>query len=137
MRDLIRGGETIHGRMRLFPVLNQSVHVGHLAVGQEHIARLCPNGTHVIDAVFFFFGSGEFVFLDQVVVVIGYGRKRDQSGLRPTVHHQFIDVVTRFALLEQRLLADHGLQILFGLIVNGLAMDIGTGGQIDLCFGYM
>jgi hypothetical protein len=72
------------------------------------------------------------VFTDHVVVVFIDRATSHDADLLVLAHDEPVEVQARFSLLLQRSFGDELLKIFNGFSINGVAVKIGSGRQIDL-----
>ena len=56
--------------MIVSPFRNDLIHLGHIAISQENIAGLRPDGAHMVDPVLFLLGAGELMLFNHIVKIV-------------------------------------------------------------------
>ena len=131
MADPILGGE-IHGRGLGGALGHEGVEGGFGPVGEEHRAGLRIQRLDVAHAVVLLVGPGELMLLDDAVEVFLAARRGDEAHLRVAAHDLAVEVEGRLAVELQRALADEAGEILRALGIDGVRIQVGAGGQVDL-----
>src|SRR5690606_33422206 len=100
MLNTVFRSEVVLRCMLLFPGGNKLIHSRYIVVCQEHYTCLGTGGFYMINPVEFLLGPGKFMFLNNTLVIVLYGRTTYQPGLLPSIHNQAVQVVAGFIILN-------------------------------------
>ena len=128
------GGES---RGVLHGLLYDGVDLRDLLVGDDAGAGLGLHEFYLVHAVVLFYGAGELVFADAVIVVVLHAGAHHQAGLYMGAHLQAVGVEAGLILADQQPLLEHFVEILGGLPVDALVVHVGAGRQVYLRLGHV
>src|SRR5262245_35757688 len=100
MSNLIRRGELIYGLVFSLPFFNNPVEIINITIGKKYISCLRLYGNHMINPVLFFFGTREFMFLNNIIGIIFNRRKANKACLAFAGHRELIDIIAGFVFAE-------------------------------------
>ena len=100
-------------------------------VGEEDGLDVGRGGAHVLHAVFFLVGAGEFVLLDDALHVVGHGGANDPAVLRLAVHGLGVEVVAVGLVGNEPSLLLELLELLGAAFVDAGVVFAGAFGEVD------
>ena len=112
-------------------LLAQCEQHGARVVGQEDGLDVGRGGAHVLHAVFFLVGAGEFVLLDDALHVVGHGGANDPAVLRLAVHGLGVEVVAVGLVGHEPSLLLELLELLGAAFVDAGVVFAGAFGEVD------
>src|SRR5882724_2024746 len=115
MADAIIRRKIIERGMFIFPSFDQLIDRWHIPVGQEYIPRLRPDRLHMIDAVRFLIGPGQFMLLNNIFFIIVHRAAAYQAGLAPSIHDEPVNIIAWLLSAKQDPFPDARLYVLPGV----------------------